>query len=164
MGYQIEESQDRKAPGRKRDMKGKRILGRRQRVICSKFYKKPMSSRLGILRRSAVTENTKVSTASSEFQRRWKNSSEHLPKEVMEEITAEYAGDLVGMGYTEEWVQRVLEGALLGYERLLARVSKGETSRHRLSHESDMVRRHKRLFLNNNWFKTKRREENQKEA
>ena len=42
-----------------------------------------------------------------------------------------------------------------GYERLLFKVEKGEASRHRLSFESDMERRHKRLFMNTNWFKTK---------
>ena len=47
------------------------------------------------------------------------------------------------MGYTEEWVSKVLHSALLGYERLLAKVEKGQVPRHRLSFETDTQRRHK---------------------
>ena len=70
-------------------------MGRRQRLICYEFYKKSMASRIGILQRSAVTENMKVATASAEFKRRWRNSSEHLSKEIMTKITQSYAEDLL---------------------------------------------------------------------
>ena len=46
---------DRKAPGMKRSLKGRRIIGRSQRLVCYQLFKKPMASNLGILRRSAVT-------------------------------------------------------------------------------------------------------------
>ena len=54
------------------------------------FYRKPMSSPFGILRRSAMCENTKVATAAAELKRRWKNSSQCIRKSKFEQITREY--------------------------------------------------------------------------
>ena len=71
----------------------------------------------------------------------------------MTDITQSYAEDLLGMGYTQDWVAKVLDSALVGYERLLHRVGEGEISRNRLSFETDMERRHRRLFSNTSWFK-----------
>ena len=49
------------------------------------FYSKPMTNPLGILRRSALSENTKVSTAGAEVMRRIKNCSEDSDKRLVEE-------------------------------------------------------------------------------
>ena len=82
----------------------------------------------------------------------------------MTQITAEYADNLLGMGYTQEWVKNVLDGAFRGYERLLHKVDQRETSRLRLSFESEMERRHKKLFMNNNWFKIKANKESRSQG
>ena len=73
-----------------------------------------MASPITILRRTAMMENCKVSTASSEYRRRWKNSSKASSKESFEQITQEFTDALHGMGYSEEWVERVLLGAAKG--------------------------------------------------
>ena len=61
------QQEGRRTPGEERSDKGREIIGRRQKCIHYRFYKKPMSSQLGTLRRSAVTENSKVATASAEY-------------------------------------------------------------------------------------------------
>ena len=107
------------APGMEAKLKGKRIIGRAQKVIMYQFYRKPMATRLGILRRSALAENVKVATACAEFRRRWRNSSPETPKEIMTEISKTYADELNGMGYRVEWVAKIIEKALTGYENVL---------------------------------------------
>ena len=109
-----------------------------------------------------MPEGVKVATASAELRRRWSNSSDNLPREIMTEITKEYIGDLKGMGYMEEWVKNVLDGALKGYERLLEKVEREETHRHKLSGEADTQRRHRRLFLSSTWYKKRPKSEEQK--
>ena len=47
------------------------------------FYKKPMATKFGTMRRAAVSENIKVSTAVAKFHRKWKNHTEVTPMEVM---------------------------------------------------------------------------------
>ena len=63
------------------------------------FYKKPMASPFGILKRSAMMEGTKVATASAEFRRRWKNTSPGCSKSDFEKITRGYVDCLYGSGY-----------------------------------------------------------------
>ena len=72
-----------------------------------------------------------MSTAVVEFTRRWRNSPESTSKENMLEISCEYADDLLGMGYSQEWVERVVDKVLKGYERVLHKVHQGETTRNR---------------------------------
>ena len=121
-----------------------------------------MATRLGILRRSAVTEGVKVSTATAEFLRRWRNCSTWTDPQTMKEITSEYADDILGMGYQEERIRRVIDNVLKGYERLLFRVEKRETRRNKGSRETETSRRHRKLFGNTNWYQDKKnREEDQ---
>ena len=65
------------------------------------FYSKPMTNPLSILRRSALAEGSKVSTAASEVMRRLKNCSENVDKKTVEEVLQRYADNLIGMGYPE---------------------------------------------------------------
>ena len=122
-----------------------------------------MASRLGILRRSNFTEGVKVSTATAEFLRRWRNCSTCTSPQKMTEITRDYADDLLRMGYQEEWARRVIDNALKGYERLLFWVEKGETRRHKRAGDTETSRRHTKLFGKTNWYQDrKRKEENQR--
>ena len=66
------------------------------------FYKKPMASPLGILERSAMGENCKVSTASAELRRRWKNTSRFCTREEFERVTRDYVDTLTASGYSRE--------------------------------------------------------------
>ena len=149
--------EERTAPGKEKSDKGRRIIGRKQKCVHYKFYKKPMSSQLGTLRRSAVTENSKVATASSEFLRRWKNCSVWTDRKTIIDITKDYADSLRGMGYSVEWIRNVIDSSLTGYERLLYRVDKGEIKRNRLGEDTSTARRYRRLFGRQEWFKTKRK-------
>ena len=89
-------------------------------AVLYRFYSKPMASKLGILKRSAVSEGTKVSTACSEILRRLKTTSTLISKKIFEEVTSKYMDNLIGMGNPEEWRVKVLIDTLRGYRRILA--------------------------------------------
>ena len=95
------------------------------------FYSKSMTNPLGILKRSVLAEGTKVSTASAEILRRLKTFSIHANKFMVEETLIEYMDNLLGMGYSEEWRQKVLTNTIKGYRRILALVEKGDSTRNR---------------------------------
>ena len=123
-----------------------------------KFYKKPMATKIGILARSAMMDNTKITTASAELTRRWKNTSEFCEKQVFERITKEYMDDLKGMGYGDGWRERVLMGAITGYCRTLAKVEMGIVRRNRPGVSTLTNRRHKKLLGQSTWFKIRKEE------
>ena len=72
-GELFREEEGYKPPGEKND-------GKTQEGIMYVFYRKPMATPFGILSRSAMNQNTKVSTASSELKRRWKNTTSYVSK------------------------------------------------------------------------------------
>ena len=108
-GEPFREEEGYKPPGEK--------SGSAQEGIMYVFYRKPMATPFGILSRSAMNQNNKVSTASSELKRRWKNTTCYVSKRVFEKITKEYMVMLSASGYSEEWRENMLLGAIKGYTK-----------------------------------------------
>ena len=123
--YHQEEKPDEKIPG-----DGWKH-GRVKRNILYTFYSKPMANPLTMLKRSAVPEGMKISTAVQEVLRRWKNTSEGIGKRKLEEITSKYMDNLTAMGFDQKWREKVLKKALVGYKRVLSAVDKGDGDRNR---------------------------------
>ena len=105
-----------KEPSNHEELRGEKMTPRA--TVWYSFYKKPMSSRLGIINRSAVPEKTKVTTATDEILRRLKNTHTRLGREKVEEILVQYMDDLQGMGYPHQWRKNVLEAAVRGYLKI----------------------------------------------
>ena len=126
--------------------------GRRRTVLYS-FYAKPMANPLTMLRRSAVPEGTKVATVSQEILRRWRNTSLGVGRKKVEQVTKEYMDNLAAMGYPWEWRNKVLQKALTGYMRLLARVESGGVTRNRKGSQTRVKRRYNKLVGKSDWFR-----------
>merc|ERR1711954_146269 len=131
--------------------------------VMYKFYKKPMASPFGIMKRSAMMEGTKVSTASSEFRRRWKNTSVGCSQDEFEMITKGYVECLYGSVYSQEWITRVQTSAIKGYTRILDKMRRGDCPRNRPGASSSTRRRHKGLAGQNNWYKCQNQEQEEEE-
>ena len=84
-----------------------------------------MANPLCIMRRSAVPEGTKVSTAMAELMRRWKTTSVHLKTEEVEKTMKKYMDNLTAMGYSHEWRMNVVRSAIIGYQRVLFKEAQG---------------------------------------
>ena len=127
--------------------------------IMYKFYSKPVSSKMTILRRSAMPEGLKVATSAQEILRRLKTTSEITSKETSEGILREYMDNLTGMGYPKQWRSKVLRSTLVGYMKLLKRVEEGETKRNRMGKETQLSRRFKKLLGNQYWYRVEDKEQ-----
>ena len=114
---------------------------------------KPMANRLTLLQRSAMQENLKVSTAASEILRRWKSTSEFLPRQEFERITSEYMDDLAAMGYTKMWREKVLGSTAKVYSRILGKCKNSDNNSNRMGVETFVTRRFNHLCGNQEWFK-----------
>ena len=90
-----------------------------------------VSNPLGILKRSALSEYTKVSTENSEVMRRMKNCLENCDKGVVEEMLLDYMENLCGMRYSFQWRSKVLRSTQEGYKKVMEMVGRGETRRNR---------------------------------
>ena len=132
---------------------------KKQSGVQYRFYKKPMASRINILKRSAMVETTKVSTACAELLRRWKTTSQFCKSETFNRITREYMDDLEGMGYPACWRENILRSAMKGYSRVLRLQDLGLTNRNRPGHSTKLKRRFKKLVEKGSWFKMKQDKE-----
>ena len=70
-------------------------------------------------------------------------------------------GELEAMGYSLAWRTELLKGAMVGYTRVLGKVSRGETERNRKGAATLMSRRFKKLIGNTEWFRS---QDNQTDA
>ena len=77
---------------------GRRTNSDKGLQILYKFYSKPVTNKLGILKKSAMPEGLKVATIAQEVLRRLRTTSEDVSKEISEEILIEYMDNLRGMG------------------------------------------------------------------
>ena len=71
----------------------------------------------------------------------------------------DYSDMLSANGYCEEWRRKVLQKAMIGYQRILLRVDEGKTWRNMLGKETRMKRRAKKLTGKANWFREERKRE-----
>merc|ERR1711954_13817 len=130
-----------------------------RRGIKYSFYKKPMASPLGILERSAMGENCKVSTASAELRHKWKNTSRFCTKEEFEGVTRDYVDTLTASGYAREWREKVLTSAVRGYGRILRICQDLNKPRNRPGSDSSLNRRYKKCVGSSEWFHTKEKDD-----
>ena len=123
------------------------------------FFKKEMSPKIGILKRSAIPEQCKVATSVAEVKRRLKNCSTLISRELIETILVEYSDEMAAAGYTLKWRESILMAAVTGYERVLWLEREGRTSRNRGRISTLMSRRARKLQGMYNWFQEKVRTE-----
>ena len=62
-------------------------------------------------------------------------------------------GELAAMGYSLHWRQKVLNSAMIGYNRVLARVANDQTDRNRKGAATLTNRRFQKILGNTEWFR-----------
>ena len=124
--------------------------------ILYSFYEKPMASKYTIMKKSALSENSKVASLSQDLVRRMKNTSERLTIKERVRIVNEYSVKLTVSGYKKDQVKKIIIAGLKGYEKLRLRDMKGEGKLHRSAAEGAGARHRKKLLGKTNWFKSKK--------
>ena len=135
-------------------------VGEDNRVLHG-FYEKPTSSNLTVQRRTAMGEDAKIQVLSNDLVRRLKNNSEELGMGAKIEIVDRYTQKLLNSGYRGEQLRRIVINGIKGYENKVRRCREHGVKLHRTSTDSQGARVRKKLLAKTNWFKKRRKQEDQ---
>ena len=125
------------------------------------FYEKPTSSNMTVQRRTAMGEQAKIQVVSNDLVRRLLNNSEDLGRGAKVKIVDDYAQKLANSGYRGEQLRKIITNGIKGYEGKVRRCREQGTNLHRTSVDSQGARVRKKLLARANWFKSKKRREDQ---
>ena len=93
-----------------------------------------------------------MATSTQEVIKRLKNCSRDLHPSVVEGVLRQYMSELEAGGYSHQWRQRVLESALMGFEKMLKGEKEGTGWVNRPEVSTRGTRRLKRLAGRTSWF------------
>ena len=127
----------------------------RQKLLYS-FFSKPMSSKLCMMKTSAIPEQMKIQTLSNDCIRRQKNVSELLGQEERDKVTDGYASMLIQSGYSKEKTREIITAGLLGYERIRKLEQKGKGRIHRNAAKSLSKKYKKKVIAKSTWYLSKK--------
>ena len=120
--------------------------------IIYKFYKKPMSSPLLMLEKSAMPRRIKRNTLAEEGLRRLRNTKRELAWELKADILSEFSFSMMLSGYNEKIRCEIIQSVLTGYERQCDRADRGITPLHRPRDYNREERRRKKLLAKSTWY------------
>ena len=99
--------------------------------IIYKFYKKPVSSPLLMLERSAMPMKIKRNTLAEEGLWRLRNTKRDLAWEIKADILSEFSFSMMLSSYSEKVRCEIIQSVLTGYERQCDRADRGISPLHR---------------------------------
>ena len=123
------------------------------------FFEKEMNSPFCILEKSALPDNTKISSLSQEVVRRMLHTSELVPQEERNQILEIFTSKLKLSGYRMDQVREIVKAGLKGYERKLQKAKNNGNSVHRDAKSTVGLRFKKKISAKMNWFKNKNKKE-----
>ena len=121
--------------------------------ILHTFYKKPVSSKFTILKRSAISNTIKLSTLFQESLRRISHISESLPWQETVNHLNEFSNCMRISGYsvTERW--NAIRGSIMRLEEMRKKVNNGEiVSINRTKSEIQRNKIQKGGFTSSSWY------------
>ena len=131
---------------------------RRGRILYI-FYEKEVANKHVIMKKSALAENTKVSSLTQDLIRRMKNTSEYLEQEERNCVVDTFAAKLYLSGYQDDQIKKIVIAGLKGYENLLKRVKEGKTVLHKSAKQGEKARMKRKLLGKSSWFKETRKKD-----
>ena len=124
------------------------------------FFQKSMAKKTLIHRKSALGENTKISSLTQNIIRRMKNIGEEVEMKERIRVVDEFTDQMLFSGYSAEQTRRIIIAGLKGYENLLKKAERGQTRIHRPAADGLATRKRKKLLGKGNWFQPRKKEEN----
>ena len=88
-----------------------------------KFFSKPMASQYVELELSARAWSAKSASLTQEVYRRLQNTSQHLPKEIVDRTLEEFTAKMLDSGYSRVQTRTVMEAGIKGFYAKLERGS-----------------------------------------
>ena len=128
-----------------------------EQLIMYSYYEKEVSSPFCIMEKSAMAENTKISSLSQDLVRRMLNTSEMVSQVHRNDIIEKYAKKLERSGYSKVQRRRIIEAGLKGYQAKVEKSEKTGIELHRAAKSTIAARYKKKLLDKTNWFRKERK-------
>ena len=116
------------------------------------FYKKEVSSKYTILKRSALSNSTKQNTLFMEALRRIQNNSINLPWDIMCGHLTEFAQTMQISGYSEYEQYNAIKGAIQRHREMMREIEDGKRSSLFRDKNEIMEAKKARMIWLNTWF------------
>ena len=127
------------------------------------YYEKPMSSNMVVQKSSAMDENSKMRILANDLTRRLLNTSESLGMDAKIQVVDHYSQKLINSGFGVEQVRKIVINGIKGYEKRVQESRQvGGRRLRRTAGESSAGRVRKKLLGKSEWFKKKKKNQNQK--
>ena len=104
-------------------------------------------------------EDAKIQILSNDLIRRLMNNSEQLGQGAKIKIVDDYSQKLLNSGFRGEQLRKIISNGIKGYEGKVRRCQEQGRMLHRTSTDSQGARIRKKLLSKTNWFKKRRRKE-----
>ena len=124
-----------------------------QNIILYHFYEKPTNPNTVLHLRTAMAEDSKITSLTNEVIRRLLTTSDRVTEKSRCAILDDFAQKMCNSGYGLQQNRRVLLGGIKGHERMVRVMKAGGRRIHRLSGESSAQRAKKKLTEKSEWFR-----------
>ena len=100
-----------------------------------------------------MPHNVKMATMVNEAIRRLRNTSRSIPWSLKAQILTKFANDLRVSGYNQQFREKVIQSAIIGFRRQCEAADNGGTPLHRPRSYNREERRKKKLLSKTSWFR-----------
>ena len=125
----------------------------RDNTLDYKFYSKKVANPLLLMNHSALPDRVKRNSLVQQAMTRMRNTRRTLPWEVVADTLTEFSLRLKWSGYCSTYRAEILYAAVTGYDRLLARVDRGERPLHRPREWEAEARLRKKALAKVSWYR-----------
>ena len=131
------------------------FMSRENYKISYSVFEKPTRSPFCVMKKSAMSEKSKISILSQDLIRRMQNTEETIPESERIEIIDNYIDRLLVSGYSPDQTREIIESGLRGYSRKLSRSIRAGVPLHRPAAATLQSRIKKKLTEKSSWYKKK---------
>ena len=124
-----------------------------QGKLMHKHYKKPMASKVGVQRNSAINERDQRTINTQEVMRCLRNCHEDLQETEVEEVLSQCMKQLQNSGYDQKYRKEILESAQNGIKKQKEADQRGEKPMYRPKGYRKLERVNEKKDKKKNWFK-----------
>ena len=124
-------------------------------ILYHSYFEKEMKSQFTIMRRSAMSEQQKMSILSNELVRRLSNIHRDVLQEEIKEIIEHFITQLKNSGYERKQAREIVVCGVVGWRRKLGRREKEGKKQFLSASETLEKRTESKLLEKTNWYKEK---------
>ena len=97
---------------------------KRSNLVSFRYYEKPTTTNVMVMKRSALEENTKIQILSNDLVRRLGNTDQRQDDKVRRDVVDQFAKKIITSGYSVQQARKIILNGIRGWERKVVRSRK----------------------------------------